>query len=82
MMEQLAERRMRREEHAQFAGPPRLQAAQGHNHPPLDEDEEYDEDYDEEGDYSQDDVSDEDEDDMVNTVSLFEEAMLMVRRRR
>ena len=54
MMEQLAERRMQREEDAQY--PPRSlrhQPMQPHNHgPPLDED----------GDYEEEDDDDEDED--------------------
>lgn len=63
MMEQLAERRMQREEEAQFAAngltPPTLPNAHGHNHEPLPDDpddfdeEEYDsqdEDYDDEDD--------------------------------
>ena len=66
MMEQLAERRMQREEEAQYAaagmGHPPIQ---GHNHgPPLDDDG-YDDDEDDEYD-SQEYDEDDEEDDMVN----------------
>lgn len=67
MMEQLAERRMQREEEAQYAaaglGHPSMQA---HNHgPPLD-DEDYDDDDDDEYDSQEDDEYEEDE--MVGAV--------------
>ena len=65
MMEQLAERRMQREEEAQFAA-----AGMGHNHgPPLDDDgydDEDDEDYD-----SQDDEEYDEEDEMVRSAGLL-----------
>ena len=63
-MEQLAERRMQREEEAQFAA-----AGMGHNHgPPLDDDgyDDDDEDYD-----SQDDEEYDEEDEMVNSTGLL-----------
>lgn len=64
-MEQLAERRMRREEEAQYAAS-RYPSMQSHNHgPSLNDD---DEDYDDEGDeeeYSDDD-DDYEEDEMVH----------------
>ena len=63
MMEQLAERRMQREEEAQYAAAGlRHPQYNGHTHPPLDEDE-YDDD---EEDYASDEEDyDEDEDEMV-----------------
>lgn len=62
MMEQLAERRMQREEEAQF----RYQTTQGHNHgPPLEDPDEYDEDDEDDYDDSQEEYEDE-EDDMVD----------------
>lgn len=60
MMEQLAERRMQREEEAQFAV-----AGMGHNHGPSLNDEDYDDEDDEEYDSQEDDEFDE-EDEMVN----------------
>ena len=64
MMEQLAERRMQREEEAQFAAngltPPSLPNAHGHNHEPLPEEEE---EFDEEEEYDSQDEEYDDEDD-------------------
>lgn len=67
MMEQLAERRMQREEEAQYASS-RYPSTPGHNHGPSldDDDQEYDDDDDEEYDDSQE--GDYDEDDMVTTL--------------
>ena len=68
MMEQLAERRMQREEEALYAasGHPSYQGSYGHNHEAAAEDEELDE---EEEDYdSQEDDVDDEEDDMVRVV--------------
>ena len=62
MMEQLAERRMQREEEAQYAGDGARHSYNGHTHPPLEEDE-YE---DEEEDYaSEEEDYDEEEDEMV-----------------
>ena len=64
MMEQLAERRMQREEEAQYAGS-RYPSMQPHNHgPPLDDDQEYDED-DDDDDYGSQEEDDYEEDEMV-----------------
>ena len=65
MMEQLAERRMQREEEAQYAASGLAHSSmQGHNHgPPLDDDG-YDDDEDDEYD-SQEYDEDDEEDDMV-----------------
>ena len=77
MMEQLAERRMQREEEAQYAaagmGHPSMQ---GHNHgPPLDDDG-YDDDEDDEYD-SQEYDEDDEEDDMVNAGDTFIEPVVL-----
>jgi len=72
MMEQLAERRMQREEEAQFqAHPSMYRAHTGHTHeapPPQQED---DDDFDDEGDdeegYEDDDYDEDDEDEDVRT---------------
>lgn len=66
MMEQLAERRMQREEDTQYAAAsPAHHMHSGHNHgPPLDE-EEYDEEDDE--DYDSQDEEEYEEDDMVRS---------------
>ena len=61
MMEQLAERRMQREEEAQFAA-----NGLGHNHGPSPNDEDYDDEDDEEYDSPEDDEEFDDEDEMVN----------------
>ena len=70
MMEQLAERRMQREEEAQFAAngltPPSLPNAHGHNHEPLPDEEE---EFDEEEEYDSQDEDYDDEDD--EPVSMF-----------
>ena len=77
MMEQLAERRMQREEEAQYAaagiGHPSML---GHNHgPPLDDDG-YDDDEDDEYD-SQEYDEDDEEDDMVRASGTLSEVVLL-----
>ena len=65
MMEQLAERRMQREEEILYPVPLAHQdSRQGHNHPPTDDDDDYDDDEDDE-DYDSQDDEDYDADDMV-----------------
>ena len=77
MMEQLAERRMQREEEAQYAAAGMgHQSMQGHNHgPPLDDDG-YDDDEDEEYD-SQEYDEDDEEDDMVRADDTFFELVVL-----
>lgn len=72
MMEQLAERRMQREEEAQYAAAGLGHTPmQSHNHgPPLDEDEYDDDDDDEE--YDSQDDEEYDDDEMVISLSLAE----------
>lgn len=75
MMEQLAERRMAREEEAQYASashPSSYHGGYPHNHPPEDEDyeEEDDEDYDSQEEF------DEEDDDMVSAFSFDKDVML------
>ena len=74
-MEQLAERRMQREEDTQYNMSVARQTLPGHNHPPLDEDEDYDEEDDEEedvdDDYDSQEEDYEEEDDMVSLKFLF-----------
>ncbi|KAK5954141.1 Stress response protein nst1 [Knufia fluminis] len=50
MMEQLAERRMQREEEIHYPAPPLAHQSlrQGHNHPPIDDDDDYDDEEDDE----------------------------------
>lgn len=67
MMEQLAERRMQREEEAQFSAHPNMQhrSYTTHSHnapPPADDDDDYDDEGEDDDDYD-DDEYDEDEDD-------------------
>lgn len=71
MMEQLAERRMQREEEIHYPAPPlaHQNMRQGHNHPPIDDEEDYDEDEDEE-DYDSQEEDDFDGDEMVRTSLL------------
>ena len=78
MMEQLAERRMQREEEAQYAAAGLRHPAYGHNHPPIDE-----EDYDEEDeeDYASDDEEYEDEDEMVCFLCFLPDPKLIYDRR-
>lgn len=67
MMEQLAERRMQREEEAQYQGHPSMYRAHNtHNHeaPPPEEDD-FDDEGDEEEGYEDDDYEEEDEDEDV-----------------
>ena len=70
MMESLAEKRMQREQ-AMSAPPAALtyqDAQQGHNHPPLDEEDEFDDEGDED-DYESQDDDDLDQEDMVRNFS-------------
>lgn len=71
MMEQLAERRMQREEEAAYASHPSMYRSHGsHNHgPPPDEDDFGDEE-DGEEDYEDDDYEDDEEDEDVSTATL------------
>lgn len=69
MMEQLAERRMQREEETQYASSALAHQAlhAGHNHgPPLDEEDDYDDDDD---DYGSEDEEDYEDDEMVRLKS-------------
>lgn len=69
MMEQLAERRMQREEEAQYqAHPSMYQSHAPHAHPPPPEEDEFDDEGDEEEGYEDDDYEEDDEDDHVRTV--------------
>lgn len=70
MMEQLAERRMAREEEAQYASAAYHQGAHaGHNHAPLD-DEDYDDEDEEDEDYDSQDDEDYQDDDTVGVISV------------
>ena len=66
MMEQLAERRMQREEEAQYQAHPNTmyRPHNSHTHPPADEDD-FDEDDDEEDNYEDGDYEEDDEDEDV-----------------
>lgn len=70
MMESLAEKRMQREEAIHFpsAALAHQYSHQGHNHPPLDEDEDYDDEEDDE-DYDSQDDDDLEADEMVTQCS-------------
>jgi hypothetical protein len=69
MMEQLAERRMQREEEAQYqAHPSMYQTHGGHSHPPPAEDDDFDDEGDEEDGYEEEDYEEEDEDEDVRTM--------------
>ncbi|KAI5270086.1 hypothetical protein E4T47_06455 [Aureobasidium subglaciale] len=72
MMEQLAERRMQREQQAEYdsAQPSHTYTSNGHD-PPLDDEEYDDEDYDEE-EYDEDSQDEEDEDEMVTRDNSWE----------
>jgi hypothetical protein len=75
MMEQLAERRMQREEDTQYGMTAAHQSLHaGHNHGPLDEDDYDDE---EEEDYDSQDEEDYEEDEMVYFFALRSENELM-----
>ncbi len=77
MMEQLAERRMQREEEAHYAAHPSMQ---GHNHgPPLDDDG-YDDDEDDEYD-SQEYDEDDEEDSMVRANATSVELVVLTTSR-
>ncbi|KAI8936932.1 Stress response protein nst1 [Plenodomus lindquistii] len=82
MMEQLAERRMQREEEAQFQTHPSMyRGHSGHNHdaPPPPEEEDFDDEGDEEEGYEDDDYEedDEDEDDTMTEEQRMEEGRRM-----
>jgi len=66
MMEQLAERRMQREEEIHYPAPPLAHQSlrQGHNHPPIDDDDDYDDEEDDE-DYDSQEEDDFEGDEMV-----------------
>ncbi|KAJ4986093.1 stress response protein nst1, partial [Stagonosporopsis vannaccii] len=69
MMEQLAERRMQREEEAQYqAHPSMYQTHNSHSHGPPPEDDDFDDEGDEEEGYEDDDYEEDDEDEDVRTV--------------
>lgn len=67
MMEQLAERRMQREEEIHYPAPPlaHQNLRQGHNHPPIDEDDDYDDEDDDDEDYDSQEEDDFEADEMV-----------------
>lgn len=67
MMEQLAERRMQREEEIHYPAQPLAHQSvrQGHNHPPIDEDDDYDDEDDDE-DYDSQEEDDFEGDEMVS----------------
>jgi hypothetical protein len=70
MMEQLAERRMQREEHIRYpASAYAHRDHQGHNHPPIDEDDDYDDEEDDE-DYDSQEEDDFEGDEMVSIDGL------------
>lgn len=66
MMEQLAERRMQREEEIHYPAPPlaHQNLRQGHNRPPIDEDDDYDDEEDDD-DYDSQEEDDFEGDEMV-----------------
>lgn len=69
MMEQLAERRMQREEEAQYQAHPTMHRSyNAHGHAPPPEEEEYDDEEDEEEGYEDDDYEDDDEDEEVGVI--------------
>lgn len=63
MMEQLAERRMQREEDTQYGMAAAHQSLHGHNHGPLDDDEDYDDEEEEEEDEEEEEYDSQEEDD-------------------
>ncbi|KAL9619454.1 MAG: hypothetical protein Q9160_005965 [Pyrenula sp. 1 TL-2023] len=79
MMEQLAERRMQREEETRY--PPTTLAHhnlhQGHNHPPIDEDDDYD-DEEEDEDYDSQDDEDYEGDEMVGPGVIVERPLSLI----
>lgn len=79
MMEQLAERRMRREEDAHYAANGmRPSSLQGHNHgPPLDDDG-YDDEEDDEYDSQDYDDDDDEEDDTVRASDILIEFVVLI----
>jgi hypothetical protein len=69
MMEQLAERRMQREEEAQYqAHPPMHRTYSQHGHAPPPEEEEYDDEADEEEGFEDEDYEEDDEDEDVRII--------------
>ena len=69
MMEQLAERRMQREEEAQYQAHPPIHRPYGqHGHAPQQEEEEYDDEADEEEGFDEEDYEEDDEDEDVRTI--------------
>jgi hypothetical protein len=72
MMEQLAERRMQREEEVHFPSSAlaHQDIHQGHNHAPLDDDDDYDDEEDEDDDYDSQEEDDFDGDEMVRKLSF------------
>lgn len=81
MMEQLAERRMQREEEIHYPTQPLAHRSlpQGHNHPPIDEDDDYDDEDDDE-DYDSQEEDDYEGDEMVSTQSRCRKLVLTLRR--
>lgn len=72
MMEQLAERRMQREEDTCYPAPPLAHhnPPQGHNHPPIEDEEDYDDDEEDDEDYDSQEEDDFEGDEMVILVSF------------
>ncbi|KAH7139427.1 salt tolerance down-regulator-domain-containing protein, partial [Dendryphion nanum] len=69
MMEQLAERRMQREEEAQYQTHPNLYRAHGSHSHPADQEAEYDDEDDEEEGYEDDDYEDDEDDEEEDTMT-------------
>lgn len=81
MMEQLAERRMQREEEIHYPAQPLAHQSvrQGHNHRPIDEDDDYDDEDDDE-DYDSQEEDDFEGDEMVGSIFDVSNRMLTVNR--
>lgn len=81
MMEQLAERRMQREEEIHYPTQPLAHRSvpQGHNHPPIDEDDDYDDEDDDE-DYDSQDEDDYEGDEMVSLKYNHRQIVLTLHR--
>ncbi|KAF2735042.1 hypothetical protein EJ04DRAFT_435784 [Polyplosphaeria fusca] len=79
MMEQLAERRMQREEDAQYASHPGMYKSHTHSHGPPPEEDEYGDEEDEDDGYDDDDYDEEeeDEDDVMTEEQRMEEGRRM-----
>ena len=73
MMEQLAERRMQREEEAQFQSHPSMysRSHQSHNHGPPPEEDDFDDEEDDEEGYEDGDYEEDDEDEDVSTRDIL-----------